>query len=203
MRSIVYAVLAACLGGLVIAPAASAQTPPTRLRGTIAALEGQVLTIATREGPQVKVTLDEKVAVAAPHRLDLAAIKPNSYIGTAAVPGADGTLTALEVVVIPEAARGSGDGHYDWDLAPGSSMTNANVDAIVQSNTGRTLTLTYKTGSIKVTVPENVPIVAFGPAERADLKPGARVFVPAIKGADGSFTATRVLVEKDGVAPPM
>jgi hypothetical protein len=82
-------------------------------------------------------------------------------------------------------------------------MTNANVDAIVQSASGRTLTLTYKTGSVKVTVPENVPIVAFGPAERSDLKPGAKVFIGANEIPDGSFTASRVLVEKDGVAPPL
>jgi hypothetical protein len=191
------------IAGLAFVSSALAQTPPTRIRGTIAALDGLVLTIATREGPQVKVALDPNYAVAAPHKLDLAAIKPNAYIGTAAVPAADGTLTALEVVVIPEASRGSGDGHYAWDLAPGSTMTNANVDAVVQANAGRTLTLTYKGGTVNVTVPENVPIVSFGPAERADLKPGARVFVAAAKAADGSYTANRVLVEKDGVAPPI
>lgn len=195
--------LAAAIG-LVLAAGALAQTaPPTRIRGTIAALDGLALTIATREGPSVKIMLDEKYAVAAPQKLTLADIKPNSYIGTAAVPAADGALTALEVVVIPEAARGSGDGHYAWDLAPGSTMTNANVDAIVEANAGRTLTLSYKGGSVKVAVPDNVPIVTFGPAERSDLKMGARVFVAAGKAADGSFTANRVLVEKDGVAPPI
>lgn len=196
--------LAAGLLVAAVATVAVAQNaPPTRIRGTIAAIDGLSLTITTREGLVVKVMLDEKYAVAAPRKLALSDIKPNSYIGTAAVPGADGTLTALEVVVIPEASRGSGEGHYPWDLAPQATMTNANVDAVVEANAGRTLTLSYKGGSVKVMVPENVPIVAFGPAERSDLKPGAKVFVAAGKSADGGFVAGRVLVEKDGVAPPL
>ena len=198
-------VAAVVLGAVGIGHFGVAQTPPppTRIRGTIAAIDGLMLTIATREGPLVKVALDEKYVVAAPRKLTLADIKPNSYIGTAAVPTADGGLTALEVVVIPEAGRGSGEGHYPWDLAPQAMMTNANVDAVVEANAGRTLTLSYKGGSVKVTVPENVPIVAFGPAERSDLKAGAKVFVAAGKNAEGGFVSNRVLVEKDGVAPPI
>jgi hypothetical protein len=197
----VLALAAVTLGLATVALAQNA--PPSRIRGTIAAIEGNSLTVTTREGPVAKITLTETYGVSAPRKLSLADIKPNSYIGTAAVPAADGTLTALEVVVIPEAGRGSGEGHYAWDLAPNSSMTNANVDAVVESNAGRTLTLGYKGGSVKVVVPENVPVVQFGPAERSDLKPGLRVVVIATKAADGSLTSARVLVEKDGVAPPI
>jgi hypothetical protein len=185
------------------APVLAQTAPPTRIRGTIAAIDGHTLTVTTREGPTARITLADNYGVSAPRKLALSDIKPNAYIGTAAVPGADGTLTALEVVVIPEASRGSGEGHYAWDLAPNSSMTNANVDAIVESSNGRTLTLGYKGGSVKVLVPENVPIVQFGPAERSDLKPGLRVVVFASKAADGTLTAGRVLVEKDGVPPPI
>jgi hypothetical protein len=111
MQRVTYAYLAAFIAVLTFAGAVFAQTPlPTRLRGTVVALDGLVLTVATREGPEVKVTLDEKFVVGAPRRLAITDIKPNS--GTAAVPAADGTLMALEVVIIPEASRGSGDGHY-------------------------------------------------------------------------------------------
>ncbi len=198
-RLLAFTLLAATLA----APAWAQTAPPSRIRGTIAAIDGHTLTVTTREGPVAKITLAENYGVSAPRKLALSDIKPNSYIGTAAVPAADGTLTALEVVVIPEASRGSGEGHYAWDLAPNSSMTNANVDAIVESNAGRTLTLGYKGGTVKVVVPENVPVVQFGPAERTDLKPGLRVVVIATKAADGSLTSGRVLVEKDGVPPPI
>ncbi len=195
--------LALALLALAAAPALAQTAPPTRVRGTIAAIDGQTLTVATREGPTATIRLADNYGVAAPRKLSLADIKPNSYIGTAAVPAADGTLTALEVVVIPEASRGSGEGHYAWDLAPNSTMTNANVDAVVESTAGRTLTLGYKGGTVKVVVPENVPVVQFGPAERSDLKPGLRVVVIATKAADGGLTSARVLVEKDGVPPPI
>jgi len=130
-------------------------------------------------------------------------IKPGSFIGTAATTGTDGKLTATEVVVFPESARGTGEGHYAWDLGPNSSMTNANVDTVVEGTSGRDLKLSYKGGNNVVTVPQNVPIVTFAPAARTDLTPGKKVFVVATPAAQGTFVAQRVVVEKDGVAPPM
>jgi hypothetical protein len=187
----------------LLATAALADGPPTRIRGTIAALDGATLTIATREGPKVMIMLPEKVSIASMKKLDLGSIAPGTFIGTAAQPGADGELKAMEVLVFPEAMRGTGEGHYDWDLAPGTSMTNANVDAAVQGNSGRELTLSYKGGSVKVVVPPDVPVVTPVPATRADLKEGAAVFVVARKADDGMLNAGFVAVGKDGVAPPM
>jgi hypothetical protein len=191
------------LAATLLATLAVAQTPPTRIRGTIDAVDGQTLTVATREGPKVSIALPEKFGLASVKKVELSAIAPGTFIGTAAKPGADGQLEALEVVVFPESMRGTGEGHYDWDLAPGTSMTNANVDAAVQSKSGRELTLSYKGGSVKVTVPPDVPVVTTAPAERADLKPGAPVFVVAKHAEDGSLSAAFIAVGKDGVAPPM
>jgi hypothetical protein len=129
-------------------------------------------------------------------------IKPGSFVGTAAMTGTDGKLTATEVLVFPESARGTGEGHYAWDMGPSSTMTNANVDQVVQGTSGRDLKLSYKGGSNAVTVPENVPIVTFAPATRDDLKPGKQVFVVAAPAGAG-FAAQRIVVEKDGVKPPM
>lgn len=116
--------------------------------------------------------------------------------------GTDGKLTATEVLVFPEAARGTDEGHYDWDMGPKSSMTNANVDQVVQGTSGRDLELSYKGGSNSVTVPENVPVVTFAPATHDDLKPGKQVFVVA-SPAGSDYAAQRIVVEKDGVKPPM
>jgi hypothetical protein len=187
----------------LFATLAMADTPPSHIRGTIAGLDGQTLTIATREGPKVSVMLPEKPRIAAMKKVDLSAIAPGTFIGTAAQPGKDGELEAIEVLVFPEASRGTGEGHYDWDLSPGTSMTNANVDAAVTSKDGRELTLSYKGGSVKVTVPPNVPVVTPIPADRSDLKAGAPVFIVALHNADGSLSAAFVAVGKDGVAPPM
>ena len=104
--------------------------------------------------------------------------------------------------MFPEAGRGTGEGHYEWDLAPGSMMTNANVDTVVKSVNGRTLKLSYKGGSKEITVPANAPVVTPTTASRTDLVAGKKVFVIA-NGDPANLTAARVYVEKDGVAPPM
>jgi len=191
---------------LAMTGVALAQTPavkPSRIRGDIVSLDGDVLKVHRRSGDTVSIDLKPTVTVSAVKSMQLSDIKPGSFIGTAATTGTDGKLTATEVVVFPEAARGTGEGHYDWDLGPNSSMTNANVDTVVQGTSGRDLKLSYKGGNNTVTVPTNVPIVTFTPATSTDLTAGKKVFVVATPASQGTFVAQRVVVEKDGVAPPM
>jgi hypothetical protein len=193
------------LTGLALGPPAlaQAQAGPRRIRGTIDGLSGRDLSITTREGQKVTVRLAENAGVSALRRLELSSITPGSFIGTAAEPGPDGVWRALEVLVFPEALRGTGEGHYAWDLTPSSTMTNATVDSAVQGNDGRSLTLTARGQQIRVMVPPDVPVVTLIPAAMVDLKPGAQVFLTATQGADGTLTAARVTVARDGVVPPM
>jgi hypothetical protein len=191
---------------LTFAGVALAQAPaakPSRIRGEIVSLNGDTLMVHRRSGDTVSIDVKSTVAVSAVKAMQLSDIKPGSFVGTAATTGTDGKLTATEVVVFPEAARGTGEGHYAWDLSPNSTMTNANVDTVVQGTSGRNLKLSYKGGSNEVTVPPNVPVVTFIPAARTDLTAGKKVFVVATPAAQGAFEAQRVVVEKDGVAPPM
>ena len=186
------------------AVAAIAQTaPPTRVRGTIAALDGNNLTVNSRDGQKLAIVLKDPVTVATVKKVELSAIEPNSFIGTATRTGADGKLTAIEVLVFPEAMRGTGEGFYPWDLEPGSMMTNGTVKGAVTAASGRELTIGFKDSSNTVCVPPTAPIVTFAPATRDDLKLGAPVFLIAMKNADGTLAAARVTVGKDGVAPPM
>jgi hypothetical protein len=198
--------LAACLAAVVafaVAAAAVAQSPPTRLRGSIAAIDGKTATIATREGSSVKVNLADNWVVMLVSPMTMADIKENSFVGIASAKGPDGSLNALEVLVFPEAARGSNEGHYPWDLQPESMMTNATVATVASASDGQTLTLKYKDGTQTIKVKPGTPIVTFAPGDRADAKVGAKVFLGATKGADGSLTAARLLVGKDGLTPPM
>jgi len=183
--------------------AVHAQTPTMRIRGTIQSVEGSTLSVTTREGPVLKVALNDPLTVLTVKKVEPSAVTAGTYIGAAAQPGPDGELTALEVLVFSEAARGTGEGHFPWDLAPNSSMTNATVDAVVQGATGNLLTLSYKGGSVKVRVPPGVPVVTPAPAAREDLKPGQAVFFSAARAPDGTLSAGRIFVAKDGVAPPM
>ncbi len=195
------AALAACL--LAVAAIAQTTAPPTRIRGTIASVEGQIMTVTTREGPKVDIMLNDPLTVATVKKFDLADIKPGTYVGIATRTAANGEQQAIEVLVFPEAMRGAGEGHYPWDLEPGSMMTNGNVTGSVEAKSGRELSLSFKGDSNRIVVPPGVPIVTFAPAERADLKPGAPVMFGATKNAEGKLAAGRVTVGKDGVAPPM
>ena len=116
----------------------------------------------------------------------------------------DGTLRALEVLIFPESARGTGEGHRPWDLQPQSTMTNANVAKVTAAPQGRMLTLRYKDGEKKVVVAEDAPVVTSAPADRSALVPGAHIFIVAAqREPDGTFTASRVTVGLDGLVPPM
>ena len=128
--------------------AAAAQGAPTRLRGSIAAIDGSTATIATREGATVTVKLADNWGVALVAPVTMADIKENSFVGIASLKAPDGTLSALEVLVFPEAARGSNEGHYPWDLQPESMMTNATVASVASANDGQTLTLKYQDSNL-------------------------------------------------------
>ena len=193
----------AILAGMSAVTAIAQTAPPTRVRGTIATVEGNNMTVNSRDGQKLEVTLNDPLTVLTVKKVDLNSIATNAYVGIATRTGFDGKLTALEVLVFPEAGRGSGEGHYDWDLEPGSMMTNGTVKGAVTAASGRELSLTYKDGSNTIFVPPSAPVVTFAPAERADLKPGAPIFFGATKNAEGKLTAGRVIVGKDGVAPPM
>lgn len=198
--------LGVTLAALAFAGVALAQTPagkPSRIRGEIVSLDGDVLKVHRRSGDTVPIDVKPAVSVSAVKLMQLADIKPGSFVGTTTITGTDGKLTATEVHVFPESARGTGEGHYAWDLGPNSMMTNANVDTVVQGTRGRNLKLSYKGGINEVTVPPNVPVVTFTPAARTDLTAGKKVFVVATATSQGAFVAQRVVVEKDGVAPPM
>lgn len=198
-----HLLLAATALALASSLPAFAQGTPRRIRGTIDGLSGRDLALTTREGQRVTVRLAENAGVSGMRKLSLSDITPGSFIGTAAEPGPDGVWRALEVLVFPEAMRGTGEGHFAWDLTPTSSMTNATVDSAVQANDGRSLTLTARGQQVRVMVPPEVPVVTLVPAGMEDLKPGAQVFLSASPGSEGTLTATRVTVAKDGVVPPM
>jgi hypothetical protein len=191
-------------GGAAMAQAPTAAAPtagPARLRGVVNAVNGNTLEMTTRAGAKTSVTLPEQLRVNLMSTAKISEIEPGSYIGSAAVPQPDGTLKALQVTIFPPAARGAGEGHYGWDLAPNSTMTNGTVGNVTTSN-GRTLTVKYGNGEKQIVVPDNVPVVTFGPGTRDLLVPGAQIILNGTRAADGSVTATSVSVGKDGLVPP-
>jgi len=188
----------------VCAALAQAPLPTQRIRGDVVAVDGLSLQVRSRTGEALGIKLAENYTVTSVVKTDLDAVKVGSFVGTATMPQPDGTQVALEVLLFPEAMRGSGEGHYPWDLKPGSMMTNATVaDATVETAGGRRMTLRYKDGEKIVIVPPDAPVVTFEPGERAMLVPGAHILLTATKQPDGTFTASRVAVGKNGLVPPM
>jgi hypothetical protein len=196
--------LIAALFMISAAPAHSAADgTPAHIRGMVKSLDGQSLVVATRDGQTLTILLAKDVKVSALARVDLAAIKAGDFIGTAAVPGTDGRLHAQEVLVFPEAMRGVGEGHRGWDLTPDSTMTNATVAEVAEAAKGRRLRLDYKGGSQELEVAPDAPVVTLAPGDIGLVKPGAVVFVMAMKKTDGTLEANRLIAGKDGVDPPM
>jgi hypothetical protein len=180
------------------------QPPPVRIRGTIEAVDGPLLTIKSREGTDMKVRMTDNVAVFGVAKTSLSEIKPGSYIGVSAMPEADGTQKALAVHIFPEAQRGAAEGFRPWDLRPNSTMTNATVAETVSGTDGQNILVKYKDGEKKVVVPPGTPIVAFVTGDKAELKAGAKIIIfGATKKDDGSLEAGRVGVGLDGITPPM
>ena len=179
---------------------ADAQQKPMRIRGTITAFDGNMLSVKSRDGRDLMIELGEKASVATAKAITLADFKPGDYVGSTTLKRDDGTLVAVEVHAIPRTVR---EGHGPWDLVPGSMMTNATIESIVQSANGQELTLVYKEGSQKILVLPGTPIVTTVPADRSSLKPGEYVWLNAAVGADGKLTFSgRIQVSRDGVRPP-
>jgi hypothetical protein len=186
-----------------VAAAQAPANPPQRIRGMVEQLDGTNMTVKTRSGATVTVKLADNYTVMGIAKADIADIAGGKYIGTTTVGERDGALVALEVHIFPEAMRGTGEGHRDWDLRPDSKMTNAKVAEVTSAGMDRMLTVRYKGGEKKVLVPSTAVIVQFTPAGRDQLKAGAHVFVIAQVKPDGSLFAPRVNVGLDGQVPPM
>jgi hypothetical protein len=185
--------------------AAIAQQPPTpsRVRGTIEAVDGDMLAVKSRSGEDYKLRMAGDMKLVGIVKISLSDIKVGSFVGATTVPGPDGSNNAIEVHVFPEDMRGTGEGSRPFDLRPNSTMTNATVAESVAGNDGHTLLVKYKDGEKKVVVSPDTPVVTYVPTEKSELKPGAKIIAFFKKLPDGSYEATRISVGLNGLIPPM
>jgi len=198
--------LAGALIALLALPAAAQNAPegtPTRVRGTVEKLDGQTLTIKSRDGQQLAIALAPNVTVSYLVKESLADVKAGDFVASTSTKGTDGKNHAVELRIFPEPMRGLGEGQYPWDLVPGSLMTNATVSGITGAPQSHALKVTYKGNESEIIVDPDTPIFGYGAGDASLLKPGAAIFIVALKKPDGSLSAARVTAEKDGVKPPM
>lgn len=197
---LISSVLASAL--MLAGPSQADDVKPTRVRGAITAVEGDLLKVHSNRGEDLQINLTKDTQVRGVTLAQVSEIKPGSYIGSAAVAQPDGTLKALEVHVFPPQMAGTGDGHRAFDLGKDSTMTNGSVGDLVTSN-GRTITVNYKGGQKKILIPDDVPIVNLVPGDRSLLQPGVKVVLQAQKAADGSLSAQSISAGENGLTPPM
>ena len=211
-HSIWNSIIFATAGIVVLSVPALAASPPINVRGTIAQVDGNTIDIKERDGGVAKVHLADNAKIVSVAKASLSDIKPGSFIGTAATPRTDGKLQAIEVHIFPESMRGTGEGNRTWDLTPKTSMTNGTVaqksnkveNNKVNNVEGNDVTVSFNGGTKIVTVTSATKVVTLVPGDRSELKPNAKIFIPAAtRTPDGALEANRVTVGKDGIPPPM
>lgn len=190
------------LGLICIASPASAVDDTVRIRGTIERVEGPVYVVKSRDGAELKLTVTDNPLFVAIAPSTMADIKPGMFVGSAGTMQSDGTQKAIEVHIFPESMRGTGEGHYDWDLKPQTKMTNGNVEQTVAGVDGPLLSVKYKDGEKKLVVTPETVVVTYVPGNKDDLKPGTRIFVGAAKKQpDGTLQTPRITYGRNGAGP--
>ena len=192
------AAAALLLGALSFAVVTSYAQTPQRVRGTIATMDGNAMTV-NADGKNVDIQLAEKTNIVFAEPIPLSEIKTGDFLGVTSVKRKDGSLTAYDV---RRMMKPSNPGHRPFDGRDDQTMTNANVSATVQGATGRELVLSYEGGSQKVTVADTAAITSLTPGQRFHLAPGSYVSLLAEPGADGKLTARSIEVRKDAPKAP-
>jgi len=194
-------VFAASLISVWMALPASAQET-VRIRGTIERVEGPVYVVKNRDGAELKLTVTDNPLFVAIVPGKMSDIKPGMFVGSAGTMQQDGTQKAIEVHIFPESMRGTGEGHYDWDLLPKSKMTNGNVEQAVTAVDGPVLSVKYKDGEKKLVVTPQTVVVTYEFGKREEIEPGTKIFVAAAKKqADGSLQTPRITYGRNGEGP--
>src|SRR5882762_10988126 len=180
---------------------ASAQDA-VRIRGTVERIEGPVYVVKNRDGAELKLTLTDNPLFVVIIPSKMTDIKQGMFVGSAGMMQADGVQKAIEVHIFPESMRGTGEGHYDWDLLPKSKMTNANVEQAVTCVDGPVLSVKYKDGEKKLVVTPQTVVVTYEMGKREDIQPGTRIFVSAAKKQpDGTLQTPRITYGRNGEGP--
>ena len=200
--------LTAALAVTVLSATSVMAQQPQRLSGEIQRVDGSMVFAKARDGSPLTVKLADNVVVTAVLKATVADIKPGTYIGSGAVPQADGSQKAVEVHIFAESQRGQGDGHRPgWYGAQNGTMTNGAVEptgAVLASASGGepSFIVKYKEGDKRIVIPANAHIVRYEVGSQADVKAGVQFAMQAaVKQADGTFTSDRINVGRDGGRP--
>lgn len=106
-------IVAVLLSGIVAV--AWAAVPKVRIQGAIESVRPNAFAIKSYSGRTVHLTLTPQTKFASVVPAKLSDIKSGDFVGVGAT-GPENDLSAVEVVIFPNAMRGTGEGHYGWSL---------------------------------------------------------------------------------------
>ena len=165
--------------------------------GTIAAVNGSNVTIASPDGSQKVAKVQPDTLILSRETATLGAIKPGDALAVTAKRGADGSLTAVLINIIsPELWSRARKGQ--WAMESGDIMTNAVVAQTVERVEGRTLYMKLDQGTGTISVPTAAEIHRLTPVRVGDLKPGMRVTVRGVADPDGTIKASSITFDRPG-----
>src|SRR5438270_1553086 len=207
-RILTVAVLATAL--TVSAAFAQQQQPPQtqRVSGTIERVDGNTIYGKGPDGSAVTLKLADNVAITAVSKATFADIKPGDYVGTGAVPQADGSQKAVELRIFPRPQADGGHYYDGWPGAPNGTMTNGfvqptgTVGATLAGSGEPSIVVKYPQGEKRIVIPANAHVVRNAFGSKDDLKAGAAFRAQAAtKQPDGTYTAAAISVGRDGARP--
>jgi hypothetical protein len=209
-RTLMIAGAALAIGATL--PAEAADEKPYRVRGTLEAVDGNQLTVDTREGETLDLTLTDDTRVMVVRPASLEDIKQGDYVGLTSIESG-GKRIAISAHIFADDLRGTAEGHVPWDLVKEpNTMTNATVAEVEEVGDQRELTVSYKQGegeqktegSQTIYVPEDLSVVKMEKAsDRSVLEAGKTAFLVVRDDPGGNRTALAVIVGQEGATPPM
>jgi hypothetical protein len=205
MRILIVTAVAASL--TLSSALAQRQQQGERVSGTIERMLGNLIFASGRDGGAITIKLADNATITTVLKATVADIKPGDYIGSGAVPQADGSQKAVEVHIFARPQADGGHHYAGWYGAPSGTMTNGFVQPVVVG-AGRSeggdpsFVVKYPEGEKTIIVPASAHIARYIVGSKDDLKPGAPFRIQtAAKQPDGTYTATSISVGKDGGRP--
>jgi hypothetical protein len=206
-RVLIIAALAIALAGSDAVAQRQQQPQFQLIRGTIERVDGNTIYGKSADGSVITLKLTDKATITAVLKATVADIKPGDYIGSGAVPRADGSQRAVEVHIFPKPQEDGGHFYEGWYGAPNGTMTNGfvqpvTVTAVAAGVGDPSIVVKYSQGEKRIIIPADAHIVRNVSGSWDDLKAGAAFRAQtATKQPDGTYTASAINVGREGAQP--
>jgi len=167
---------------------------PINILGTVEKIDATSISVKADDGGAVESFKLAPTWLAVQNKpATLADIKPNDFVASAAVRGADGKLHSTELRIFPDAMRGVGEGQRPMNDARAQTMTNATVTGAAVVDGSNNIKVKFEGGESELILDPGVPVTRIDVTDKSLVVTGAKVRVQGVRNADGA-TVTRVTI---------